>query len=457
MTIRNTPWLRFRKKIKWLLERDTSEGVFLLIGVVAALVWANSPWHESYEHFWNKHLLLQFGSFHFEQSFHHLVNDGLMALFFFLVGLEIKREVMVGELSSFRKAILPVICAVGGMIVPALIYWLINPSGPTSKGWGVPMATDIAFALVLLSVLGRRIPAALKIFLAALAIADDLGAVLVIAVFYTDEIVVNALLIAFSFFAVLLIANRLGVRNSWFYGIVGIAGIWFAFLQSGVHATIAGVLIAMAIPTSVLINENKYAHYLQKLGKKFDETDKTGHQMASDDQLAIMEKVQTVTEAVMPPLQKIEHALDPFVSFIILPLFALANAGVRLDTSFAEAISSPISLGIIFGLVAGKMIGVLSFARISTWLGLTRLPVSVTWRHLFGASAFAGIGFTMSLFIAELAFQDPHMLLVAKFGILIASFIAALIGLILFLGFRQKNRVTLPTEIEKAQATAGLD
>jgi NhaA family Na+:H+ antiporter len=207
MSIKQTPWLRTKRKLKWILNTDVTEGIFLLLGVVVALIWANSAWHESYHHLWEQQLLIRISPFHFEQNFHHLVNDGLMAIFFFMVGLEIKREVMVGELSTLRKALFPVLAALGGMVFPALIYYLINPSGEAANGWGVPMATDIAFALVLVSVLGKRVPLALKVFLAALAIADDLGAVMVIALFYTDEIVVNSLIVAFSVFGFLIVAN----------------------------------------------------------------------------------------------------------------------------------------------------------------------------------------------------------------------------------------------------------
>lgn len=447
MSIKQTPWLRTKRKLKWILNTDVTEGIFLLLGVVVALIWANSAWHESYHHLWEQQLLIRFGPFHFEQNFHHLVNDGLMAIFFFMVGLEIKREVMVGELSTLRKALFPVLAALGGMVFPALIYYLINPSGEAANGWGVPMATDIAFALVLVSVLGKRVPLALKVFLAALAIADDLGAVMVIALFYTDEIVVNSLIVAFSVFGFLIVANRLGVRNPWFYGLVGMFGIWLAFLQSGVHATIAGVLIAMAIPADVLIKKDNYAYRLKQLGRKFKRTDGYDHQMASDDQLEIVGDVKKVTKAVMPPLQKIEHAISPFVSYLILPLFALANAGVRLETSLGEAIQSPVSLGIIFGLVVGKILGIMGFARLSTWLGITHMPASISWRQLLGAASFAGIGFTMSLFIAELAFTEADLLTEAKFGILLASLLAAGLGLFIFRGFRQKvPKVTLPSE-----------
>ncbi|HKK74011.1 MAG TPA: Na+/H+ antiporter NhaA [Saprospiraceae bacterium] len=449
MSIKQTPWLRAKKRLKWVLNKDITEGIFLLLGVIVALIWANSPGHESYHHLWEQKLSIRFGSFQFEQNFHHLINDGLMAIFFFLVGLEIKREVMVGELSTFRKALFPIICAAGGMLFPALIYFAFNPSGDAADGWGVPVATDIAFALVLVSVLGKRVPVALKVFLAALAIADDLGAVMVIAIFYTDEIVINSLLIAFSVFGFLIVANRFGIRNPWFYGLVGMFGIWLAFLQSGVHATIAGVIIAMAIPTDVLIRGDKYAYKLKQLGRKFKRTDGHDHQMATDDQLEIVGNVKKVTKAVMPPLQKIEHAISPFVSYLILPLFALANAGVRLETSFWEAIQSPVSLGIIFGLVFGKTIGIMGFARLSTWLGITQIPAAISWRQLLGAASFAGIGFTMSLFIAELAFNNEALLVNAKFGILLASVVAASIGLIIFLGFRPKEiEVTLPSEKE---------
>lgn len=439
MIYKITPWTRFKQQIARIFKNDTSKGVILVLAVIMALIWANSTLSESYFHLWEQKLKIKFGSFTFDQSFHHLVNDGLMAIFFFLVGLEIKREIMVGALSTIRKAALPVACAIGGMVLPALIYIWINPTGEASAGWGIPMATDIAFALVLINVLGKKVPAALKIFLAALAIADDLGAVLIIAFFYTDEIIINSLIIAFSTFGGLLIANRIGIRNPWFYGLVGILGIWLNFLQSGVHATLAGVLLATAIPTKVLLKEKRYPPKLKKLSKEFDVAPSTGDQMISTSQLEIIGKVRKANYSITPPLQRIEHMLSPFVDYLILPLFALANAGIVISSNWFELATSTVSLGIIAGLVLGKVFGILGMAHLLIRLKISQLPEKVRWPHLIGAACFAGIGFTMSLFIADLAFKTAEMQTQAKIGILLASVIAGLLGLLIFRFFPKKN------------------
>ncbi len=433
MEMKTTPWLRIKNKIKSLLSKESAKGLLLFLGAISALVWANTPWHESYHHLWENYLEISLGDLHFKQNLHHVINDGLMAIFFFLVGLEIKREVMVGELSSIKKASLPILCAIGGMLFPALIYFAMNTSGETATGWGIPMATDIAFVLVILTLLGRRVPLALKVFVTALAVVDDLGAVLVIAFFYTDEIIWSSLYIAFAVFLLLMGANRLGIRNPWFYGLIGMVGVWLGFLQSGVHATIAGVLIAMAIPTSVLIHEDRFARRLKNLGDKFDESDSTDHHMITETQLEILDEVKRSRKDVSPPLQRIEYALSPFVDFFILPLFALANAGITLQGSFAENISSTVSLGIVAGLVIGKLVGIVGVAQIATRLGIAHLPANTNWRSFTGGAILAGVGFTMSLFIAELAFSSTALLNEAKLGVLIASVLATIIGTLIFL------------------------
>jgi NhaA family Na+:H+ antiporter len=319
------------------------------------------------------------------------------------------------------------------MIFPAAIYLLIVPQDDMANGWGIPMATDIAFALVLLRVLRERVPLAIQVFLAALAVADDLGAILVIAIFYTDTIVYGALIIAFSAFLLLLIANRLGIRSPGFYAAVGIFGIWLAILQSGVHATIAGVLIAMAIPANKLVRDRNFPKRVKKLGQSFDDKHSTEDELVTDIQLELLHRVNKLALSTAPPLQRIERKLSPFVSYIVLPLFALSNAGVRFSSNWQEAVFSPVSLGIIAGLILGKTIGILSMVKIVTWLDLAELPRSIGWNHLLGASCFAGIGFTMSLFIAQLAFDSSSRIQSAKMGILIASTISALIGLTVFL------------------------
>lgn len=440
MKLQTTPWINAKSTIKSLFSNDSVEGILLIVSVIVAMVWANSPWHDSYHELWQKELVLRLGSLEFKQTLHHLINDGLMAIFFFVVGLEIKREVMAGELATWKKASLPVVCALGGMVFPALIYFALNFGGATATGWGVPMATDIAFTLVLLSVLGSRVPVALKVFVTALAVVDDLGAVLVIAFFYTDEIVWNSLIVAVSVFLALLIANKLGARNPWFYGLVGLMGVWLGFLQSGIHATIAGVLIAMAIPTITLLKESRFSKRLTRLGKKFDESATTNNQMITQDQLHIVDSVYETNKAVTPPLQRVEHALSPIVSFFILPLFALSNAGIEIDGSVVESLTSSVSLGIILGLVVGKFIGIVGVARIMTWFKLANLPKNTNWTQLMGAACLAGIGFTMSLFIAELAFDSEELLSKAKLGILVASVIAAVVGFFFFLNSNSSDK-----------------
>lgn len=428
MKIKSTPWQKVKRQFTRIFSKDTTEGVLMLIAVASALIWANSPWSESYHHLWEKELYIGLGEQSFRQNLHHFINDGLMAIFFFLVGLEIKREILLGELSSWRKALLPIICAVGGMICPALIYFAFNATGEASGAWGVPMATDIAFVLVILAVLGSRVPVALKVFVTALAIVDDLGAVLVIAFFYTDEIIWNSLFIALGCFGFLLAANRLGVREPWFYGLFGISGVWLGFLQSGVHATLAGVLIAMAIPINALLAEDRFSKKLSRLGRRFDESDSPDHQLMSLNQLEIINDLSITRKAIVPPLQRIEHALSPFVNYFIIPIFAFANAGVFIGEDFGAIFSNSVSIGIVVGLVIGKLIGIVGTARIATWLGWVNLPKNTNWTQMIGAGILAGVGFTMSLFIAELALPSEDLLGAAKLGILLASTIAVVIG-----------------------------
>lgn len=440
-----TPWSRFKRIIYDYFMQDTTPGLLLISGVIVALILANSPYAEAYHHFWEYELTLAINGFHLTQTLHEFVNDGLMAIFFFTVGLEIKREVMLGELSTFRKAILPVICAVGGMLFPAAFYTLVTWNSEGVNGWGVPMATDIAFVLVLLGLLGSRVPIALKIFVTALAVVDDLGAVLVIAFFYTDEVIVESLLTAFGTFGILMVANRLGVRNAWFYGILGIAGIWVGFWFSGVHATIAGVLTALAIPVNIRLNTNEFLGRLTFLRDRFAKACETDSILVSEEQMEVMTEIERTSNVAIPPLQRIEHVLEPPVDYLILPLFALANAGVTINGSIEAALFSSVSLGIIAGLFLGKLIGITGTAWVVVRLGLAELPDRTSWRELTSASLMAGIGFTMSLFIAELAFANEELLMQAKVGVLVASLLSATIGIILF-RFFTKTRSRATTE-----------
>ena len=375
---------------------------------------------------------VSFGDFELSANLHHWVNDGLMAIFFFVIGLEIKREVAGGELSSFKSASLPLGAAVGGMFVPALVYVAFNYDNPQNiDGWGIPMATDIAFALGLLSLLGNRVSPNLKIFLTALAIADDLGAILVIAFFYTESIDMTEIINAGILLGVLFGANKLGVRNMAFYAIVGIAGIWLSFVYSGVHATIAGVLIALTIPGKSKISGRQYIDKLKNLlqGSKLSEADDVG--MLSDDEVHSLSEVTKVTKDSESPAQKLEHILHPFSAYLILPLFALANAGIRIEGNLLEMLFHPISLGIIVGLVLGKLLGISLFTHLIVKLKISALPKGVDFKQIYGAALLAGIGFTMSIFISDLAFSDAESILIAKVGVFAASILAAILGMTL--------------------------
>lgn len=427
--------------IRNFINEQTIGGIILILTTVVAMIWSNSSFYNFYHELWHEFKVgFVWGELNMVKSLHHWINDGLMAIFFFVIGLEIKREIMGGELNSIKKASLPIFAAVGGMVIPALIYAAIAINNPDYlSGWGIPMATDIAFALGLLAMFGKRVNINLKIFLTALAIADDLGAVLVIAFFYTDTIVISELISAAIFLGILLIANLAGVRRALFYAIVGFAGVWVAFMLSGVHATIAGVLIALTIPARTKISENKYVEKLCKLVDDFKETAPTGDELLSAKQVHILSDIESLSDKAHTPLQKIEHALHPVVTFFILPVFALANAGVHINGSVIDMVLHPVSLGIIGGLLIGKALGISVFSIIAVKLKIATLPEGLNWKQIYGASFLAGIGFTMSMFIAELAFTDQFIVEIAKVGIITASLLSAVIGMI-WLG------ITLPSK-----------
>ncbi len=427
--------MRKTKIDTWVIEpigrfinNSTTSGIVLFAAAVIALVFANSPWSEAYHHIWEHKFSIGYDEFVISKTLHHWINDGLMAVFFFVIGLELKREVMAGELSNPKDALLPLLAGMGGMVVPALVYLGFNSSGPAQDGWGIPMATDIAFALGILYMLGDRVPKSLKIFLTALAIADDLGAVLVIAFFYTSDVSVLSLGVGAAFMIVLIAANLLGVRSPVFYGIVGVAGLWLAFLLSGIHATVAGVLAALTIPADVKIQDRLFVQEIRRLTREFEEAKTNTVSLVTKEQLHILDEIRFFSKEALTPLQRLEHAMHPLVAFVIMPVFALANAGVTFSGSFAENVGSYVTLGIIFGLVISKFVGIAGITRIVVGLKLAKLPAGVTWRHIYGASLLAAVGFTMSLFITELAFKDPELILQAKFGILIASFIGGTAG-----------------------------
>jgi NhaA family Na+:H+ antiporter len=431
----STPAEQLLHPFQEFLHQESSGGILLLGLTVLALIWANSPWADSYNALWQTKLTIGTSNFYLSKTLLQWINDGLMAIFFFVVGLEIKREVLVGELASTKKATLPIAAAIGGMLLPALIYALFNRSGAGAAGWGIPMATDIAFALGVLALLGKRAPLSLKIFLTALAIVDDLGAVLVIALFYTAEIAWISLVVAAGFLLLLVIVNRLGVRHPLVYAILGL-GLWVAFLKSGMHATIAGVLLAMTIPAKSRIGGMEFASHSRAILDEFEQERSQMTNGISEIQQSALQTLETYIQHVESPLQRLEHGLHPWVAFCIMPIFAMANAGVALGGDIASALAQPISLGIAAGLVLGKQVGITSFAWLAVRSGLADLPKGVSWWHIYGASWLAGIGFTMSLFIAGLAFGEGPELTAAKLGILAASLIAGLAGWLILRSLR---------------------
>lgn len=387
---------RFKHLFRDFTNSEKSGGLVLLFCTIMSLIVANGNWGDNYTHFWHQYLDFSFSRIQLNYSVEHWVNDGLMAIFFLLVGLEIEREIYVGELSNIRNAFLPIAAAVGGMVVPAGIHFLLNAGTPTQSGFGIPMATDIAFTLGMLSLAGNRVPYSLKIFLTALAIIDDLGAIIVIAIFYNSGIAWGYLGTAVGIFAMLLVFNRLKVHKLVFYLIPGVV-MWYCMLKSGVHATITGVLLAFAIPFT-----------------KDDDTNPSYH---------------------------LQHALHKPVAFFILPIFALANTGIMLADGWYKQLTSRNDLGIILGLVIGKPLGILLFCWLLIKTGLAKLPKYVTWKHMVGAGALAGIGFTMSIFISNLAFKDFEVIQFAKVAVLVASSIAVIIGLLIFFSIKKPEAI----------------
>ena len=414
-----------------LLRMAPAAGLVLLACATVALVWANSPWAHGYHAVWETPVTLRVGASQATLTLHAIVNDGLMAVFFFLVGLEIKREVLVGELARVRQAALPVAGALGGMVVPALLYLLLNSSGPTARGWGIPMATDIAFALGVLALVGGRVPSSLRVFLSALAIADDLGAVLVIALFYTASVAWGALGAAAALLLLSLGANAAGVRSWVVYALIGVA-LWVAVLMSGVHATVAGVLLAMTIPSRTRIDEDALLAGARAALQDFDEgCDPATTVLSNRAHQDALYRLEVLSEQALPPLARLEHGLQGIVTFGIMPLFALANAGVTLAGA-NQVLASPVTHGVLLGLVVGKPAGIALASWLAVRFGVAALPDGVTWRALGGVAVLGGIGFTMSLFIAGLAFgASPDELTAAKIGTLTASLVAGAAGWLL--------------------------
>jgi len=419
------------RSFQFFFQNTTAGGILLIIATVIAMVWANSPWHDTYHHFWHMPMNISFGSWHlFQGSLGHFINDGLMVVFFFFVGLEIKRELLIGELSSVRKAMLPIFGAIGGVVFPILIYTYINWGDPIAlNGKAIPMATDIAFALGILALLGPRVPIALKVFLAALAIVDDLMAVLVIAIFYGGEIQLMYLLLAGIITITMFILNRAKVNKAFIYAILAFA-LWYCFLESGVHATVAGVVAAFTIPSVSIIDRHKFVERTGTLWNNFKHYyEKNYSDHLSDNEGSALEAIKVGMEKVQSPLHRMEHKLYALVSFVIMPVFALANAGVYFLEFTADAFTHHVTLGIILGLFFGKIIGVTLFSWLAVKLKFASLPEKINFVHMLSVSILCGIGFTMALFVSNLSFPDaPELNNYAKVGILIASILAAFLG-----------------------------
>lgn len=427
------PWEKTFEKIATPFEEfihaQTTTGLVLMFMTVVALSLANSPFADAYLHLFHTKIDVFIGSFGVSKSIHHWINDGLMAIFFFIIGLEIKREILVGELSNIKVAILPILAAVGGMLLPALIYLGINYGGEGANGWGIPMATDIAFAISALVLLGNRVSASLVTFLVALAIVDDLGAVVVIALFYTEQINMLALILAFGSFLMLVSFNRFGIHAALPYFIVGTI-MWLFMIESGVHTTIAGVIAAMAIPSKPKMAPVDFTKQTENLLHEYDSypvaTDHTMH----EKQKAILQNIKDRIDSVGSPAARLEHSLHLPVSLLVIPLFALANAGVSIDfSSIGKTIIEPVSLGIVLGLIVGKVAGIAGVAWLGIKFGIAKLPQNSTMSQIFGVSLLGGIGFTMSIFVADLAFiGNDSLIFQAKVGILSASLFAGLLG-----------------------------
>ncbi len=430
---------------KWIIDpvnrfisNSATGGIVLILSAAVAIIMANSPWSDWFHDIWE--YKISFGlddNLSLNKSLHHWINDGLMAIFFFVIGLELKREIVGGELSQPKNAILPLCAGIGGMIFPALIYTFFNSGEETMNGWGIPMATDLAFALGILYLLGDRIPPALKIFLTAFAIVDDIGSVLVIAIFYTSEISLSNLGIGFSFLLLLIASNLLGVRNTFYYGLIGIGGVWLFFLLSGVHATIAAILAAFTIPATTKINEAHFIDRMHKYLEKFKKADPNFKAPTlTPEQLHIIDDMEALTKKALPPLQKLEHDMHPLVAFIVMPIFALSNAGVTFDDNVLDNATSPVAMGVALGLLIGKMIGIFGVSSLLIRFGIAPMPNKVTYKQLLGLGLISAIGFTMSLFINELAFApiEEHgstYIDQAKIGIIIASLIGGFSGFFL--------------------------
>ncbi|WP_456414847.1 Na+/H+ antiporter NhaA [Thiolapillus sp.] len=430
------PWERAFDRVLTPLEefihRQTTSGILLMLCAVVALIIANGPLAEAYQHLLHTEVTVGGGQMMLTMTLHHWVNDGLMALFFLVVGLELKRELLVGELANPKQALLPIAAAAGGMVVPALFYFLLNQEGDGVRGWGIPMATDIAFALGALALLGRRVPPSLLTFLVALAIVDDLGAVVVIALFYTAELDLLALGSAVGILFLLLAMNRGGIRSVLPYGLLGVL-LWLALLKSGVHATLAGVFLAFTIPMKPKLDTERFLANARGLLDEIREAHAREPNIILNDQMR--SRVTALAEGVglaQAPAQILEHRMHIPSAYLVIPIFALANAGIPMEFgAMGDVFAHPVALGVIMGLVLGKLLGITGMVWLVVKMGWGTLPRGLNFAHIMGAALMGGIGFTMSIFVAELAFaDDPQNLLMAKTGVLLASFIAGVTGFV---------------------------
>ncbi|HXK33887.1 MAG TPA: Na+/H+ antiporter NhaA [Dehalococcoidia bacterium] len=424
---------RYRPLVRPLqefLSTESAGGILLLIGAAAALIWVNAPFGDTYEDFWHTRIVVDLDAIRIDESLVHWVNDAAMAVFFFVVGMEIKREFVAGELANRRSAMLPICAALGGMIAPAAIYFAINAGsgGESLDGWGIPMATDIAFAVGILTLV-KGVPLGLKVFLLALAIVDDLGAIAVIAIFYTDDLSLPWLLGGIGMLGVVLAMNRLGVRDVFLYLIAGVV-TWLMVYESGVHATVAGVALGLITPLRPLIDRATFASTSQELISHVSRRDTRTPDEAADE-LSALRELEELSRESQPVLERLEHALHPWTSYIIIPIFALANAGVAVSgDAIGDAAGSTVTLGVIAGLAIGKPLGIFAFGWVAVRAGIASLPSGTSWRQFLAVGQIAGIGFTVSLFISGLAFTDPEIIDASKIGILTASAISAAVGLI---------------------------
>ena len=434
--IYHAPWEKAFDRVltpfEEFIHQQTTSGLLLMATAIMALLLANGPLDYLYQQLQHLEIGIRIGSWSLENSLHHWINDGLMALFFFVVGLELKREIMVGELANLRQATLPIVAAIGGMLVPALIYFMINPEGDAARGWGIPMATDIAFALGAIALLASRVPKALITFLVALAIVDDLGAVVVIAVFYTETIATGWLITAAILFGLLMVLNVTGIRKITPYFIIAVF-LWYAMFESGVHATLAGVLGAFSVPARPKYDPARFSDHMKKMLARFDSSQQPGKGIMTNDELrGIVHSMESGALQVQTPLQRLEHAWHLPVAYLVIPVFALFNAGIPIEfSSLGETLTHPVTMGVSLGLIVGKVLGISGFSWLALKAGIGRLPAGTKFNQIIGVSLLGGIGFTMSIFIAELGFaHQPEMLLMAKTGILFASLFAGVAGFI---------------------------